>query len=370
MDTLTHALSGALLARLIHTRPAAASVSAPGRPVLWQVVTVGAVAGAFPDVDVVARWWGDVAYLLHHRGITHSLLLAPAWAALVAWLMAWGFATTRGQPGAWRRFYVVALGGVLIHVAGDWITQFGTMLLAPWSNTRYGLGSVFIIDLVVSGTLVAGLLVAAWLPRRRWPAALGLGLTVAWVGVTWVGQQEAREVGLARAQALGWTDATVVVMPRPASPFNWTVAVQRAGQYELAHVNTRRTQPLRAPPDAGFLTRLSAPYLPVAQARWQALPQWGDAGDAAWVRAAWARPEFAFYRWFAEVPALTHAEVRRVADGSVQRCAWFRDLRFGFPGREAAPFQYGICLKGDDVARAAAQVFRLAAGIREPVALP
>lgn len=338
------------------------------QPALWQAVTVGAVAGAFPDVDVVARWWGDVAYLMHHRGVTHSVLLAPVWAALVAGLMAWGFASTRGQPGTWRRLYGVALGGILIHVAGDWITQFGTMLLAPWSNTRYGLGSVFIIDLVFSGCLVLGLLLAAWQPRRRWPAALGLGLAVAWVGVTWVGQQEARAVGWARAQALGWQQAEVVVMPRPASPFNWTVAVQQDGQIQLAHMNTRRTVPLPAPAGAGFITRLSAPYLPVAQAQWETVPQWGPAADAAWVKAAWARPELAFYRWFAEVPALTHTETARGADGAVQRCAWFRDLRFGFPGREAAPFQYGICLTGDDATRATAQVFRLTAQGREPVA--
>lgn len=367
MDTLTHALSGALLARLLHVRPPPATAAASGsQPALWQLVTVGAVAGAFPDVDVVARWWGDVAYLMHHRGITHSLLLAPAWAALVAWLMAWGFASTRGQPGAWRRLYGVALGGILIHVAGDWITQFGTMLLAPWSNTRHGLGSVFIIDLVFTGSLVAGLLLAGWWPQRRWPAALGLTLAVAWVGVTWVGQQEARAVGLARAQALGWQDAEVVVIPRPASPFNWTVAVRQADRYELAHVNTRRTEPLVAPPDAGFVTRLSAAYLPVSQARWEALAQWGEGADTAWVQAAWARPEFAFYRWFAEVPALTRAEVIRGADGSLQRCAWFRDLRFGFPGREAAPFQYGICLMGDAV-NGAAQVFRLEGAERVPV---
>ncbi|MDP2007669.1 MAG: metal-dependent hydrolase [Rubrivivax sp.] len=380
MDTLTHALSGALVARLIASRgpvplAAAPGVATPGRlaaawdggtaaPLPWQGVVVGLVAGAFPDIDVVARSFGDVAYLLHHRGITHSLLLLPLWAWGVSVLMAQAFRVTRGQRAGWKSLYVFACAGIGIHIAGDWITQFGTMLLAPLSNQRFGLGSMFIIDLAFTATLLAGLALAAVFPRRRWPAGLGLGAAAAWVGLATVGQFEAIDIGERQARALGVTAPVVTVMPRPASPFNWTVSVFDGQRYHVAHVNTRRSAALQADADSHFLRRLSAPYLPVGQAVWQTVPRFGEAGTPAWVQEAWNADAFAFYRWFAQTPALLQVQ----QDAAGERCAWFRDLRFEFPGREEGPFRYGVCLPGNGQGGdAPARVFKLEDGQRQPV---
>lgn len=371
MDTLTHALSGALVARLIVARgpvPLAAppATPAPGRfsaawdggaaaPLPWQGVVVGLVAGAFPDIDVVAQWFGDVAYLLNHRGITHSVLLLPIWALALAWLMAQAFRTTRAQPGGWKSLYVFALAGIAIHIAGDWITQFGTMLLQPFSDRRFGLGSMFIIDLPFSGLLLAGLVLAAVFPRRRWPAAAGLAAASAWVGLATVGQYEAQALGERHARAQGITSPVVTVMPRPASPFNWTVAVFDGQAYHLAHVNTRRTEVLSADADSHFIRRLSAPYLPAAMATWQTLPRFGGPGTPDWVQEAWNAPAFGFFRWFAQTPALLAGPGPAGSEG--ERCAWFRDLRFDFPGRELGPFRYGVCLPA--TAGDAARVYKL-----------
>ncbi len=380
MDTLTHALSGALMARLIVARgPVPLAMppggGAPGRltaawdggpaaPLPWQGVVVGAVAGAFPDIDVVARGFGDVAYLLHHRGITHSLLLLPLWAWGLSWLLAQAFAVTRGQRGGWKSLYPIACAAIAIHIAGDWITQFGTMLLAPLSNQRFGLGSMFIIDLAFTGALLAGLALAAVFPRRRWPAALGLGAATAWVGLATVGQFEAVAIGERQARALGVAAPVVTVMPRPASPFNWTVTVFDGQRYHVAHVNTRRSEPLQADADSHFLRRFSAPYLPVGQATWQSVPRFGEAGTPAWVQDAWNADGFAFYRWFAQTPALLQVQ----QDAGGERCAWFRDLRFEFPGREEGPFRYGVCLPVEGQAGSApARVFKLEDGQRQPV---
>ena len=386
MDTLTHALSGALVARLIAARgpvPLAATLATPasGRfgaawdggpaaPLPWQGVVVGLVAGAFPDIDVVAQWFGDVAYLTHHRGITHSVLMLPFWALGLAWLLALAFRTTRGQPGGWKSLYMFALAGIAIHIAGDWITQFGTMLLQPFSDRRFGLGSMFIIDLTFSGLMLAGLVLAAVFPRRRWPAALGLGAAAAWVGLATVGQYEALDVGERYARAEGIAAPQVTVMPRPASPFNWTVTVFDGQTYHLAHVNTRRTEALTADADSHFIRRFSAPYLPEQMARWQQVPRFGSTGTPAWVQDAWNAPPFAFFRWFAQTPALLPAPAGPVmgaaaGKAAAERCAWFRDLRFDFPGRDEGPFRYGVCLGATP--GAAAQVYKLEGALRTRV---
>jgi inner membrane protein len=383
MDTLTHALSGALVARVIAARrapamplppagPAVGRLSAPwdgepGAPAPWQCVIVGFVAGAFPDSDVVTQWFGAVAYLTHHRGLTHSVVMLPLWAGLVAWLMAWCFTVTRTQRSGWKSLYLVALGAIAVHIAGDWITQFGTMLLQPLSRERFGLGAMFIIDLVFSGLLLGALLLAALWPRRRWPAVLGLAAAAAWVGVAWVGQQEALAAGERHARSLGLTAPVVDVMPRPASPFNWTVSVFDGERYHLAHLNTRRTAPLTATADSNFVRRLSAPYQPEALATWQVVPRFGGADTPGWVVQAWQHEAFAFYRWFARTPALLKAHDGVDAQGRRERCAWFRDLRFEFPGREEAPFRFGVCLLGSDADALPARVYRLEDGVRVPV---
>ena len=390
MDTITHALSGALLARLIAARietsaalppegTATGRFTAPwdgraGAPAPWQSVVVGTVAGAFPDIDIVAQAFGDIAYLTQHRGLTHSVLMLPLWALGLAWLLSKCFALTRAQPGGWKSLYVVAAASLAIHIAGDWITQFGTMLLQPLSNQRFGLGAMFIIDLSFSGFLLAGLLLATAFPRRRWPAALGLGAAVSWVGVAWGGQQEAIAVAERHAAAQGIDVQEIVVMPRPVSPFNWTITVFDGNDYHVAHVNTRRTEPLQAQAAGSwmpaFLQAFSAPYQPERLAAWTVVPRFGDAAAPGWVAQAWEHEVFGFYRWFAQTPALLLAQEAPDASGRLERCAWFRDLRFEFPGREAGPFRYGVCLppaEASEGSGAPARVFKLEDGQRLPV---
>jgi inner membrane protein len=384
MDTLTHALSGALVARLICARSPGSSLVQPvplapsGRLAAawdggldaikpWQAVAVGLVAGAFPDIDSLTQLAGDMAYLQHHRGVTHSVLMAPLWALLIALVMRWCFADLRRLRGGWKGLYPIALAAIVLHIAGDWITQFGTMLLSPLSDHRFGLGAMFIIDLTFSGLLVAGLLLAALLPRARWPAGAGLLAASAWVGLAWVGQQEARALGEQQARALGIANPVVEVMPRPASPFNWTVMVSDGSVYHVAHLNTRRSEPLELREGDHFIRRFSAPFMPAAQAPWQQVPRFGGTEAPPWVREAWQHEAMATYRWFALAPALAQASEQVAADGTRERCAVFRDLRFEFPGRSEPPFRYGVCLRDNATQVGGARLVRLEDGTLAPV---
>ena len=77
MDTLTHALSGALVGRMLASRrPAAGTRAANAAPVpVWQMVVAGTAAAIFPDLDFVLGWISELTYLRGHRGVTHSLIL-------------------------------------------------------------------------------------------------------------------------------------------------------------------------------------------------------------------------------------------------------------------------------------------------------
>jgi inner membrane protein len=326
VDTLTHALSGALVARL------SARSDAPPRSVPRRVAA-GFLACAFPDLDFVIAFFGQVPYLLNHRGVTHSIVLLPLWAWVVAWLLA----KVLREPGGWRAFYGVSALAIGTHIAGDVITSFGTMVLAPLADWRAGIGTTFIIDLWFSGIILAGLIGSLVWRRTRVPTAAASLALVGYVGMQAVLKSQAIEFGRQYAAAHGLAHAAVSVQARPVSPFNWTVFVADDAQYRISHVNLVRSTPRIVAPDAGFIPRLDAAYLPLDQARWEAHSRFGDTPEVqALARAAWASPGLAFFRWFADSPAFDG-----ITEGST--CVWFVDLRFDMPGRGALPFRYGAC---------------------------
>ena len=349
MDTLTHALSGALIARATAPRNPTISTLPVGRR-MW----VGAAAAAFPDLDFITGYLTPLAYLHHHRGITHSLILLPLWAALVALIFA---ALWRFKPG-WRAYFGIAAIGVASHIVGDLITAFGTMIFAPLSDARFALSATFIIDLWFSGIIIAGLLASAAWPKARVPAVAGLAVLAAYVGFQWLMQQRAIDFGREQARAAGAPNARVTAMPRPVSPFNWTVFIEDGGRYRYAHVNLiRKTAPPPPAADTGFIAKLDAPYRPLHDAIWSDAGVYGTAVEEI-AREAYAQPAFRFFRWFAAYPALL-----RVDAGNPGRCVWFHDLRFVTPGRGATPFQYGMCREG----QGAWQPFQLLGESRRPV---
>jgi inner membrane protein len=335
VDTLTHALSGALLARATAPEPANGAL-----PVVRRVV-VGTLAAAFPDIDFVTGYLGPVAYLHYHRGVTHSLFLLPLWALLLAWLCALIWRRDRD----WKAYFGVAALGVGIHILGDLITSFGTMIFAPFSDRRVGWATTFIIDLCFSGIIVLGLLLSGIWRSSRAPAVAALTLLATYVGWQALLSREAVEFGKAYASRLGWSEARVSAQPRPPIPLNWMVVAEDGERLDYVLLRLGRTTPRAAlPTDAGFLTRLSAPYLPRESAIWVPTLRYGaDPQDAAAARRAWMHPDFEFFRWFAAYPVLY-----RIDRGNHSTCVWFQDIRFFTPGRDVWPFRYGMCSEGDD----------------------
>src|SRR5690348_785157 len=114
MDTLTHALSGALLARATASKPDESHALPLGRRLL-----VGFFACAAPDLDFWVSYLGPNGYIENHRGLSHSLILLPLWALLLAKLcsMIW----RRDRP--WKAYFGIIAMAIAAHIAGDWITS-------------------------------------------------------------------------------------------------------------------------------------------------------------------------------------------------------------------------------------------------------
>jgi inner membrane protein len=263
--------------------------------------------------------------------------MLPLWTILLAWIFAliW-----RGGPG-WKTYAPVVAMSLAAHIAGDWITTFGTMIFAPFSDYRHGIGTTFIIDLWFSGIIIAGLLLSLVWRRSRLPAVAGLVVLVGYVVMQSVLLQRAVDFGESYARTEGMVQAHVTAMPRPVSPFNWMVVVEDAESYRYSHINLIRRQVLQAGDDAGFIARLDAVYRPLDQAVWESNVRYGSGSQGSVVRAVFEHPEFEFFRWFSAYPAL-----HRIDSDSASLCVWFKDLRFLTPGRDGFPFIYGMCSVG------------------------
>lgn len=138
-----------------------------------KAVVLGAACGLAPDLDMLARIGGEFATMVHHRGITHSLLTLTVVAPLV------GYAGYRwsGRKESWLLWTHLAFWALVTHPLLDLFTTYGTQLFAPLSNRRFALDAVSVLDLACSLPLWVA---AIWAlirirrppdPRRRKVAA-------------------------------------------------------------------------------------------------------------------------------------------------------------------------------------------------------
>lgn len=333
MDPFTHALSGALIARAATTDATGLQSSRSEiLPLRLQILT-GFAAAAFPDIDLILRLIDTLTYLNWHQGPTHSVILLPLW----AWLLAWSFSRFTRKRYTWQLFYRPACLGIAIHIAGDVITSYGLMLFAPLSTQRYSVSLVFVIDPWFTLIIITRL-VASWRYRRwRMPAILALAGLCGYVGFLWTLQQQAIALSQNYIRWNHLPSAKISVLPQPLSPFHWKLIIRQNRIYHLVDMNLQKFK-RESPTGVDLLSNIAAAYRPNTENHWRIRHHFGDdLMDKTLIREAWLSPAFAPFRAFAEFPVLDRAE-----NSQYGFCAWFYDLRFEFPLLPPS-FRYGAC---------------------------
>ena len=159
MDTITHGIAGALIAKAAFGgRDLVSTTEMEKRRLSTWALTIGAV---FPDSDILRDMFSHDPMLIitWHRSITHSLICLPVWSVILAALTA--------AVARWRKWqapsFLVLTGiyavGILSHILLDLLTSFGTMTWSPLEWSRPAWDVLFIIDF----TFTAILLVPQWL---------------------------------------------------------------------------------------------------------------------------------------------------------------------------------------------------------------
>ena len=203
MDPISQALLGGVVAH-----------AAAGRKLGLRAAGWGALAGAFPDIDVAFGLFADdIAQLQLHRGITHSLFFGPVVGSVAGWLF-WRRDQSQDESSSllsWLAVFVLAL---LSHPLLDACTPYGTQLLAPFSDARFAWHAVPIIEPVYTAILLGGILLLRYAGRFGWQVSmLTLVLSSEYLLWGWVLNQQA--IGLAQRELArdGVDDAEVYAFP-------------------------------------------------------------------------------------------------------------------------------------------------------------
>lgn len=183
MDNVTHSLFGYALARAVPT--SLAESPAKRRALAWTAV----VASNIPDADfVVGAFAHDakLAYLVHHRGHTHTLAFALPLGLAVAAACARLARVDAGRD----RLHVLLLGAAacLLHVLFDSFNNYGVHPFFPFDNRWYYGDFVFIIEPLLLAAMLPLLVHGAATRAARmlgWALSLGL-LFVLWRTTVWV----------------------------------------------------------------------------------------------------------------------------------------------------------------------------------------
>jgi len=215
MDLLTHFTSGVVIAKV---------AKFDKKPV--KTVFLFGFLGMLPDIDNFIMFFGSrLDYIIHHRGITHSIF-----GGLIL-----GFLSGLLIKYIYKRDlkFSIFIGCLTIfaHIFLDLITSYGTQILAPFSNKRFEMPAVFIIDFFYTLTMLT-LLIFSFVKKSRKFATSAFIFMIIYPLFN-LGIKEMVKYRVARA-----TNYNYVVTTTAFTPLFWKVIVDADDKYLVSDIFT------------------------------------------------------------------------------------------------------------------------------------
>ncbi|MGC2476149.1 MAG: metal-dependent hydrolase [Candidatus Sulfotelmatobacter sp.] len=244
MEPITHFLTGACMGRAgLNRKTALATLT----------LTLAAEA---PDLDIIGRFWGRAFGFAHHRGFTHSFLGVPIDAVVVIgfvyllWRVRGRKTKNPNLPPRWGLLFLYACLAGLSHILLDFTNNYGVRPFWPFSEKWYSWDIVFIVEPVILGFLILGLVVPSLFSlidkdigaRSRAPRG-SVAATLALVGVvlTWGlrDYEHRRAINALESRTYDGVDPLrVSAYPKWADPFHWDGVVETPAFFALAAVDS------------------------------------------------------------------------------------------------------------------------------------
>lgn len=214
------------------------------------------LAAEAPDLDVVSGFWGRAFGFEHHRGFTHSFLGLPLVAVVVVGFvyLVWRLRRRKTKypdlPPRWGLLFWYACLAGLSHILLDFTNNYGVRPFWPFSEKWYSWDIVFIVEPVMLGFTILGLIVPYLFslvdkevgartrgPRGRIGAILALiGVVLMW-GVR--DYEHRRAVNAIEARNYDGVDPLrVSAYPTMVNPFHWFGVIETPSSFALVAVDS------------------------------------------------------------------------------------------------------------------------------------
>jgi inner membrane protein len=199
------------------------------RTTVWKAALWGGIAGTLPDLDAFINHGDPVRNMTFHRAESHALF----YLTLAAPLLAAGVAKLHGEWHQVRYWWLALWLALFTHPLLDWTTIYGTQLALPFTDTPYGLGSMFIIDPLYTLPLLIGLIVTLSLRSARglrWNR-MGLVISVLYLGWSVVAQAYVEAIAQNSLRKAKIESTQWFVTPTPFNTVAWRVVAMTPTGY-------------------------------------------------------------------------------------------------------------------------------------------
>lgn len=240
MDNLTHTLTGIAISQAGFNRKTG-------------YATLSLLIGSnLPDIDSVSGFWGNVTYLEHHRGITHSIIgVAALGIALAASIYLVGKKArpkATGPPlnGRWLLLACCVATGT--HLLLDFTNSYGIRPFLPFSGRWYACDIEPIVDPLFWLALLAGLglpvlfrLVTEEVGARKTGFKTSAIISLCAVVALWGLRDFSHRRALNMLDSVRYHQSNpqrLGAFPNFINPFAWTGVVETSGAYYVLPVDT------------------------------------------------------------------------------------------------------------------------------------
>ncbi len=226
MDPFTHGLLGATYASLFNKKRSSMRLAA----------FCGCVGALSPDLDIVIRAANNPMFGLGmHRFFTHSVFLAPLLSLLVAGFF-WLFLRKKMVYG---QIYLFVCLGMMTHGMLDSMTNYGTHLFWPLTNSRENWSIISIVDPIFTGILLVCLIIAL-IRKSKIPFIFSMAFALCYWGMGLYQREAATDVMVKIATQRGQTPVQFEVKPSLANIIVWRTQYQYDG---LAYIDAFHISP-------------------------------------------------------------------------------------------------------------------------------
>mgnify|MGYP000011745082 CR=1 FL=1 len=233
MDSLTHALTGAIIGHALGDNKIGP-----------KAMILGAVAANIPDFDVAfTRFFDPVEAMFVHRGFSHSLLLMVSGSILLAFFLK-RFARTQYSFGFW---WLMVLLPWLSHLTMDIFNTYGTALFEPFSSFRVSFDSMAIIDVNLLFILALTILALFFFRKKQYRfkqlvGILGLVMVTLYFALNvFIKLSLEREVK-ERLTASDIAFTRIHSTPLPLTNLVWMVVVEDSASFRVTQVSILKKQ--------------------------------------------------------------------------------------------------------------------------------